>query len=162
VIKRLLPHPWLSLLILASWLLLQHSLHPAHLASGAVTGVLIPLLLAGFLPRRGPLRRTGTALRLLGVVLKDIVMSNIVVARIVLNPAARPQPAWVHVPLTVRSPAAINLLASIITMTPGTVSCVVDAERRAIWVHALDCADADALAADIVQRYEAPLLEILG
>ncbi|MDP1535369.1 MAG: Na+/H+ antiporter subunit E, partial [Rubrivivax sp.] len=73
-----------------------------------------------------------------------------------------PQPAWVQVPLALRHPTAITLLATIITTTPGTVSCVVDDERHLILVHALDCDDPAALAAQIKQRYEEPLMEILG
>ncbi|MEX1166263.1 MAG: Na+/H+ antiporter subunit E, partial [Hydrogenophaga sp.] len=52
------------------------------------------------------------------------------------------------------------LFASIITTTPGTVSAVIDEERRLIWVHALNCDDAGAMAADMKSRYEAPLLAI--
>ncbi|HEY9239885.1 MAG TPA: Na+/H+ antiporter subunit E, partial [Burkholderiaceae bacterium] len=75
---------------------------------------------------------------------------------------AAPRPAWVRVPLVLDDPVAITLLATIITTTPGTVSCVVDEGRREIVVHALDCDDAAAMAAQIKQRYEAPLKEILG
>ena len=96
------------------------------------------------------------------MVLWDIVVANFTVARIVLSPGARPQPAWVKVPLAVQHPTAISLFATIITMTPGTVSCVVDEERRHILVHALDCSDTVAAAADMKARYEAPLKEIFG
>jgi multicomponent K+:H+ antiporter subunit E len=89
-------------------------------------------------------------------------VSNLVVARIVLTPGSRPQPAWVRVPLEIRDPHAVVLLATIITTTPGTVSCVVDEARHEIVVHALDCDDAAAMAAQIKQRYEQPLKEILG
>ena len=68
--------------------------------------------------------------------------------------------AWVPVPLELTHPTAITLLATVITTTPGTVSCLVDDERHEILVHALDCADPAALAAEIKQRYEAPLREI--
>jgi multicomponent K+:H+ antiporter subunit E len=68
----------------------------------------------------------------------------------------------VPVPLALTHPTAITLLAAVITTTPGTVSCVVDEERRQILVHALDCDDPAALAAQIRQRYEAPLMEIFG
>jgi multicomponent K+:H+ antiporter subunit E len=101
-------------------------------------------------------------LRFTAVVLWDIVVSNLTVARIVLSPRAVPRPAWVRVPLDIRHPNAVVLLATVITTTPGTVSCVVDEERHEILVHALDCDDADAMAAQIKQRYERPLLEILG
>jgi multicomponent K+:H+ antiporter subunit E len=68
----------------------------------------------------------------------------------------------VRVPLALRQPGAITLLAAIITTTPGTVSCVVDDDAHEILVHALDCQDPAAMAAQIKARYEQPLLEIFG
>ncbi len=153
-------HPVLSLLLAAAWLLLQRSLAPAQLLTAALLALLVPRLVHGFLGPGVRLRAVGTALRLAGVVLWDILVSNLVVARLVLDPSARPRPAWVPVPLALTHPTAVSLLASIVTTTPGTVSCVVDEERREILVHALDCADPAALAADIQRRYEAPLREI--
>jgi multicomponent K+:H+ antiporter subunit E len=157
-----LSHPVLSLLLAGAWLLLQQSLAVPQLITAAVLGLVLPRLLHGFLGTGARLRAPGAALRFAGVVLWDIVVSNLTVARLVLNPASRPQPAWVPVPLALTDPTAITLLATIITTTPGTVSCVVDEERGEILVHALDCADPAALVADIQQRYEAPLLEIFG
>lgn len=157
-----LSHPLLSLLLALVWLLLQQSLALPHLLSAALLGLLLPRLIHGFLGPAVRLRRPGLALRIACVVLWDIVLSNLVVARLVLSPSARPQPAWVRVPLVLRQPEAITLLASIITMTPGTVSCVVDEEAHEILVHALDCDDPTALAAQIKARYELPLLEIFG
>lgn len=153
-------HPVLSLLIALAWLALQRSLAPAHLISAAVLALLLPRLLHGFIGPGMRLRSVGTVLRFAAIVLWDIVVANLTVARIVLDPRARPQPAWVPVPLALTHPTAITLLATIITTTPGTVSCVVDDERREILVHALDCADVPALAAQIKQRYEQPLREI--
>ena len=108
------------------------------------------------------MRNWRAALRLLFIVLWDIIVSNIVVARIVLSPTSNPQPAWVPIALDIQHPTAITLLATIITTTPGTVSCIVDEKRRMILVHALDCDDAPAMAAQIKERYEKPLGEILG
>jgi len=155
-------HPVLSLLLAATWLLLQQSLAPAQLITAAVLGLAIPRLLHGFLGEGTRVKSWGAALRLSWRVLWDIVVANFTVARIVLSPLSRPQPAWVTVPLSVQHPTAISLLATIITMTPGTVSCVVDNKRRCILVHALDCSDTAAAAADMKARYEAPLKEIFG
>jgi len=154
--------PVLSVLVAATWLLLQQSLALPQLITAAVLALLLPRLLHGFLGPATRLSAPGTALRFAALVLWDIVVSNLTVARLVLNPRADPQPAWVPVPLALTHPTAITLLATIITTTPGTVSCVVDEERREILVHALDCSDAAALAAQIKQRYEAPLMEIFG
>lgn len=155
-------HPVLSLLIAAAWLLLQQSLAIPQLITAAVLALLLPRLLHGFLGPVARLRAPGTVLRFTALVLWDIVVSNLTVARLVLDPRADPQPAWVPVPLELTHPTAISLLASVITTTPGTVSCVIDEERGEILVHALDCADPAAMAAQIKQRYEAPLREIFG
>ncbi len=154
------PHPLLSLLLAAAWLLLQQSLAPPQLITAALLGWWLPRLLHGFLGSATRVHAWGAVLRLAAVVLWDIVLSNFTVARLVLWPWARPQPAWVPVALDIQHPVAISLFATIITTTPGTVSCVVDEAGRQILVHALDCDDPAAAAAQMKQRYERPLKEI--
>lgn len=156
------PHPAISVLLAAAWLLLQQSASVPNLITAAVLALVLPRALHGFLGAATHPRAFGASVRLFFVVLWDIVVANLTVARIVLSPLSNPQPAWVPVPLDTRHPTATTLLAAIITMTPGTVSCVVDDERHEILVHALDCSDPAALAADIKARYEAPLVEIFG
>ena len=157
---RWFAHPLLSVLLAGTWLLLQQSLAPGNLITAVLLGLLVPRLLHGFLDAPVQVRSWRAVMRLSGVVLWDIVVSNFIVARIVLSPFSRPQPAWVKVPLDLRHPTAISLFATIITTTPGTVSCVVDEQHRYILVHALDCSDVPAAAAEMKSRYEAPLMEI--
>ena len=154
-----LAHPVLSVTLALSWLLLQHSVELVHLVSALLIGLVIPRLLHPALPAATALRLQPIP-RLVGRVLWDIVVSNMVVARLVLGPMSRLRPAWVPVPLTLTHPTAISLLATIITTTPGTVSCTIDETRREILVHALDCSDAVQMAADIKDRYEVLLLAI--
>lgn len=155
-------HPVLSVLLAAVWLLLQESLAPAQIVAAVVLGLVVPRVVHGFLGPATRLHKPVLALRFVFIVLWDIVVSNFIVARIVLSPSSTPRPAWVRVPLELQQPGAITLLATIITTTPGTVSCIVDDERHEILVHALDCADPQALAEQIKQRYEQPLMEIFG
>lgn len=157
--SRWFSHPWLSVLLAISWLLLQQTLAPFHLISAVLIGLAIPRLLSGFLPKPATLN-LWPAPRLVMIVLWDIVVSNIAVAKLVLGPAGRPQPAWVKVQLEITHPTAIWVLASIITTTPGTVSSTIDETRCFILVHALDCSDPDQMAADIKARYEQPLMHI--
>ncbi len=161
LLKRMFPHPALSIQLALTWLALSHSLAFVHLVSAALLGWLLPHLLRGFLADASALHWP-SVFRLTGVVLWDIVKSNITVARITLGSLKAIQPAWVPVPLQSDHPRVNMLLASIITMTPGTVSAVVYSDRREILVHALSCDDPAALALDIQQRYEAPLLRIFG
>ncbi|MDM7943925.1 MAG: Na+/H+ antiporter subunit E [Hydrogenophaga sp.] len=154
-------HPVLSVLLGASWLALSHSLEPVHLLSALLIALLLPRLLHRFLTPADAIDWLA-AMRLSAVVLKDIVLSNITVAKLVLGPMSRPQPAWLPVPLATGHPRINALFATIITTTPGTVSCVVDEQRRVILVHALNCDDPQAMIDDMKNRYEAPLMQIFG
>ncbi len=160
--SRWFARPTLSFGIAASWLLLQQSLALPQLISAAVLGLVLPRLIESFLGPKVRPRKPRVVLRLFGVVIWDIVESNLVVARIVLTPGSKPRPGWLRVPMEVRNPFAQTLLASIITNTPGTVSCKIDEDEHEIVVHVLDCHDPAALVALIKQRYELPLKEILG
>lgn len=160
--KRGLPHPVVSGLVLAVWLGLHPSLAPIHLAGGVLLAVLIPRLLHRSLDGAGRLRRPWVAIRLAGVVLWDIVTANVAVARRVLGPMSRLRPGFIEVPLDLAHPDAIALLASIIAITPGTVVADIDEARARILVHVLDLADPGAAVSEIKHRYERPLKEIFG
>lgn len=152
-------HPVLSALLGVSWLALSHSLEPVHLLSAVLIGLIVPRLLRPFLTDASGLYWPAVP-RLVGIVLWDIVVSNIVVAKLVLGPLRAMSPGWIPVPLESDHHRVNALFASIITTTPGTVSAVIDEERRVIWVHALNCDDVAAMAADMKSRYEEPLLDI--
>jgi len=154
-------HPVLSVLLGASWLALSHSLELVHLLSALLIGLILPRLLHPFLAPADKIQWMA-ALRLSAVVFKDIVLSNITVARLVLGPMSTPKPAWLPVPLATDHPRINALFATIITTTPGTVSCVIDEQRHVILVHALNCDDAQAMIDDMKNRYEAPLMQIFG
>jgi multicomponent K+:H+ antiporter subunit E len=94
-------------------------------------------------------------------VLWDICLANLQVARIILFvPNAALRPAWVTIPLDLRAPEAITVLAGTITMTPGTVSSDLSACGRALLVHCLHAPDPAGVVTDIKTRYEARLKEI--
>ena len=160
--KRLLPHPIVSFFIAVVWLGLHSSVAPIHLAGAALLAAFLPLTLDRLLGDEVRVERPWVAVRLALVVLWDIVVANVAVARLVLGPMARLRPAFVEVPLDTRHPDAVALLASIITITPGAVSADVDEARTRILVHVLDLDDEATLVAMIKRRYEAPLKEIFG
>lgn len=157
--RRWLAHPWLSLFVAAAWLLLQGSLAPVHWIWAAVFGVVLPWAVHDFIGPGGPVRASWRLVRLVLVVLWDIVVANLAVARLVLDPTRQPQPAWLRVRHGLDDPRAVVLLATIITTTPGTVSCVVEESRGEILVHCLDAPDTQAIATAIEQRYAAALRE---
>lgn len=161
--RRWLPHPLISLSLLVVWLLLQNEVSAGHIVLGGAFAILIPLFTAPFWPDRPTVRRPLVAGRFVLTVLWDIVIANVIVARLIL--LRRPQsltPHFLVIPLDARSPYAITVLAGTITLTPGTVSADLDRERRHLLVHNLSVDDPDEAVRTIKRRYEAPLREIFG
>jgi multicomponent K+:H+ antiporter subunit E len=150
----------LSGLLWLAWLMLNQSASAGHLLLGALLATALPWFTERLRPDKPRLKAWRTAARLVARVLKDIVVSNLQVARLILGPESRIQPRFVWLPLRLRDPHGIVVLASIITMTPGTVSAELTADHRHLLVHGLNVADEAALIANIQARYETPLMEI--
>lgn len=158
--KRFLPSPPLSGAVFLLWLLLVAELSLGHLLLGAILALALPLL-AGFLqPERARFGRTAMILVLTRRVLWDIVLSNIEVARRIIGPERVLTPTFVWLPLELTNIHAITALASIITLTPGTVSAELSHDQRHLLIHCFNLKDEEALRATIRARYEAPLKEI--
>jgi multicomponent K+:H+ antiporter subunit E len=161
MIGRLLPHPILSVSLLVLWLLLTNTLSAGHLVLGILLGWAVPLYTARFWPEQVRLRRPLRFARFALVVLYDIVVANLTVARLILGPTERLQPAFLTMSLQLRSEVAISLLASTISLTPGTVSAFLSADRRHLIIHSLHATDPDEVIETIRRRYEQPLKETL-
>ncbi|GAD54928.1 MAG: multicomponent K+:H+ antiporter subunit E [Limimaricola cinnabarinus] len=159
--RKLLPHPLLSTLLVIVWCLLINDLSLGTVVFGAILGLLIPISTAAYWPDRPKITRPWRLVSYMLLVIWDIMVANVQVAMIVLFKRNDDMaPNWVLIPLDLRSPEAITLLAGTITLTPGTVSTDLSADGRALLVHALDAADPEAVRDDIKTRYERRLKEI--
>jgi multicomponent K+:H+ antiporter subunit E len=161
MIRRILPHPHLTLLLALTWCLLVNEIKAGTIVYGLIVGVVIPALTAAYWPDRPVLRRSHKLLGYVLIVIWDIIVANVQVAMIVLfKRNADMRSAWVPIPLDLRQPEAIAILAGTITLTPGTVSAEMSDEGHALLVHALDAPDPDAVRDEIKHRYERRLKEI--
>lgn len=159
--KRLLPAPLLSAALFVLWLVLNRTLGTGHVLLALVLALAIPLLTAGLRPVRVRIRRPGVALRLLLMVAADSTRSNIALVRLLLRPGSRRHPSgFLHVPLDLRDPNALAMLALIVCLTPGTAWAELSLDRTTLLLHALEVDDASTMVAHIKQRYERPLMEI--
>ena len=104
---------------------------------GLVLAWLIPQLTQGFWPERPAFIRSWRLPLYLVRVLLDIVVASFSVARLILSPR-KPQPMFVCYPLDLEHPLAISILASTISLTPGTVSADVSDDNKVLLIHALD------------------------
>lgn len=158
--RRLLPSPVLSALLFVLWPLLNQSWSPGQLALGAALALCIPWFSERLRPGKAALRAPWVIVRLGFVVLWDIVIANVEVARRILGRESAIRPRFVWLPLTIADPHGIVALAGIVTMTPGTLSSELTPDRRHLLIHVLNVDDEAALVAGIKARYEAPLLAI--
>ncbi|SCZ56216.1 Na+/H+ antiporter subunit E [Thiohalomonas denitrificans] len=158
--NRWLPHPLMSLTLTLVWLLLVNDFGFGQLLLGALFGLLIPHFTSEYWPERPHLQRPLLLARYLLSLAKDIITANLQVARLVLGPREHLRPAFIEYELELTDEFAITVLASTVSLTPGTVSADLSIDRRTLLIHSLDVSDRDALCRQIRTRYEAPLKEI--
>lgn len=160
--KRLLPFPYLSLLLLIVWLLMNNSMSPGQIMLGLIFALLIPLGTSSMRKNQPTLKKPLSAAKYLLMLMGDIIVSNVEVAIQVLGPVRKISPGFIAVPLDITQDLPITLLASSISLTPGTVSIEVSEDKRWLYVHVLNLVNEADTIANIKQRYEAPLKEIFG
>jgi len=92
---------------------------------------------------------------------KELLVANVDVAYRVLAPSMPIEPRVIVLPLRVRTDMGITTIANSITLTPGTLTMDYDEDRNALYVHAIDGRDPEALVRPI-RRWEDLALVIFG
>jgi multicomponent K+:H+ antiporter subunit E len=158
---RLLPFPILSCGLLVLWLLLNQTISLGQFLIGCVLAFAGGLSLTTLQLPRERVRRPSAVLRLFALVTVDIIRSNIAVGRIILGLGRRQRTSgFVNIPLDLRNPYALAVLACIITSTPGTLWVSFDRQKGLLMIHVLDLIDEGEWIRTIKGRYEPHLLEI--
>jgi len=148
-----------AVLLALAWAAVTGSFTFPNLTFGLVLGCLTLYLVR---EQRGPVRsavRAGKVLSLALLFVKELILSAWRVARLVVSPRMELSPGIFAYPLKVDRDFEITLLANLITLTPGTLSVDVSDDRRVLYVHAIDCSDAEAAIKDIETGFERKILE---
>lgn len=159
MLRLLITNLALSLL----WPALNNDYSLGALLTGFILGFIV---LAIWQPRYG--RFTWETVSFTGYVLYQILESNLSLAwliiRIVFNrQAADIRPGIVRIPLTITQDLEKTILASIITLTPGTLSLDLghDASgQECLFVHAIDVSDPEHFRREIKEKFERRLIQI--
>lgn len=140
------------------WSALQESIDIATLITGFVLGfLLLSVVYPGY---------AGTALGVFGYVLFliwSIVVASIQVAGYVLSPDPKLDQGIVEIPLDVRSDLETAILATSITLTPGTISIQVGRNpegQRVLYVHNLVMGDPVEVRRKIKHEFERRILRV--
>ena len=151
---------WLSILLLTlAWIALTGSWTIPNALLGAVLSVLASSFAREQRRRREVVLRPLRIVELALLFLYELMLSGYRVARLVLMPRMELRPGIFAYPLKVDRNFEITLLANLITLTPGTLSVDVSADRKTLFVHAINCSDPDQTRRDIADGFERKILE---
>ena len=91
----------------------------------------------------------------------DTSVSNFNVVRFMLFPGMRKHPAnFVRIPLELRDPNGLAVLAMIVCITPGTAWAEISRDRSQLMLHVLEVDDPEEIVQHVKRSYERPLMEI--
>jgi multicomponent Na+:H+ antiporter subunit E len=151
---------WPAILLLTlAWIVLTGYYTPANVLLGIVLSAFASSFARETRRRREIVLRPLRIAELILLFLYELLLSGYRVARLVLSPRMELKPGIFAYPLKVDRNFEITLLANLITLTPGTLSVDVSADRRTLFVHAIDCSDPDQGRRDIAGGLERKILE---
>lgn len=127
----------LNLLLMLGLGALNGSFAPSILISGFVLGYLVIVLAKPVLGPSSYYFGVWRFIFMTVIFLKEIVMSSIRVAKDVLSPTLTMKPGLIAYPLDVKSDLEIVTLASLITLTPGTLSVDTSEDNSVLYVHGM-------------------------
>jgi multicomponent Na+:H+ antiporter subunit E len=133
------------------WVLLSGIFDAFHLISGLVCCTIVAILYHDLLVKGKSEKKLLKSLRLAFYIpweLWQIVLANIDVAYRVLHPRMPIDPLIIEFETTLRGEFSLVTLANSITLTPGTITILVEPERGKFLVHAIAKEPADSLLVD--------------
>jgi len=156
----MLPFPVLALTLTLIWLLLN-GFTLGHLILGALVAVFASWAMTALRPDVPRVRKWHLLFVLLGIVIVDIVRSNIAVARVILfGRRGGHTSEFVLMPIELEDRTALSLFAIIVTSTPGSAWLEYDSRDKTVLLHVFDVEDKDAWVDLVKNRYEKILLEV--
>jgi multicomponent Na+:H+ antiporter subunit E len=151
---------WNMALALA-WVAVTGDLTAGNLALGFGIGFLVLFFTAPILGTRAYARKVIQVLNLALFFVWELILANLRVAYEVLTPGYQLRPGVIAIPLDVRTDAEILLLTTLITLTPGSFSLDVSADRSELYLHAMYIDDPDQVRRQIKDGFERRVLEVL-
>ncbi len=152
----------LAIALFAAWLLLNQTLALGQIVLGAALAVLLARASLALRPLLPAVKRLHVAVPLFWAAFTDVVMSNAAVALIVLGLVRNRtiRSGFVDIPLELRDPHGLAVLAMIVTATPGTVWAGLSPDGSTLTLHMLDIRDEQDWIRWFKDRYERRIMRI--
>lgn len=142
------------------WMSLKSSHTFPDFIVGYVIGLALLYFLRRFLRHRFYFGRVISLIKLHLIFIKELLLSNIDLVRIVLRPNMNITPGIMAVPTSLKSDWEITLLAALISLTPGTLSLTFSPDSKIIYVHSIHIEDKAADIKQIKDTFEKAIMEV--
>ena len=150
----------LNLLLALAWVALTGQLTPINFGFGFAAGYVLLWLVRRATGESSYFGKVWRVIKFGGFFVWQLVLANLRVTYDILTPHRTMRPAVVAVPLDVTRPAAVTLLANLITLTPGTLSLDLSPDGRLLYVHAMHVQDAASFQQEIKEGFDRYIKEI--
>lgn len=150
----------LNVFIAVVWMFMSSSLTATTFIIGFLIGLGLLFVTRRFFTSRLYIWRLWAALKLVLLFFKELTLSNISVLMLVIRPKLNIQPSIFALPTELEHDWEITLLASLITLTPGTLVLHVSNDQRTLYIHAIDVEDVDEAIDSIKNSFEKAILEV--
>jgi multicomponent Na+:H+ antiporter subunit E len=136
-------------------------LNLSGLSAGFIVGYIALWLTKPLYGKTHYFERLPKVLGLIGFFSKELLVSNLRVLWDVVTPTHISRPGIIGIPLDARTDMEIMLVANLISLTPGTLSLDLSADRRVLYIHVMFLDDIDKIRKQIKQGLERRVLEVM-
>ncbi|WP_078428875.1 Na+/H+ antiporter subunit E [Alkalihalobacterium alkalinitrilicum] len=150
----------LNVVLAFIWAFLQNSYTFVDFFIGYLVGLLILFVLRRFLKFDFYFRRVVAVIKLILLFSKELILANWDVIKIVLSPKMDIQPGIIAVPTKLKTEWELTLLASLISLTPGTLSMDFSDDNKILYIHSIHVPDKDEMIKQIHNTFEKAIMEV--
>ncbi len=157
----MIKHFLMNLLLSFIWVALTGSMYYSNFLFGFMIGFLILWVMNRNEDDQRYFYRVPKTIGFLFFFLYEMLVANFQVAYDVITPKYFFQPGIIRYPLEATTDLEINLLSTIISMTPGTLILDISEDKKSLFIHVMYLKDKDKFITQMKNGFEKKLLEIL-
>ncbi len=151
----------MNLLLTFIWVALTGSMYYSNFLFGFLIGFLILWLMNRNETDQRYFSRVPKTIGFLFFMFYEMLKANIQVAYDVITPKYFFKPGIVRFDMRAKTDLEINLLSTIISITPGTLILNISDDKKSLYIHVMYLNDKDKFIAQVRNRLEKKLLEVL-
>ncbi len=151
----------MNLLLAATWVALTGTLYYSNFLFGFGIGFFLLWLMNRNESDHRYFNRVPKIIGFFFYFLYEMIRANIQVAYDMITPKFFMQPGIVKYPMNAKSDFEINMLSTVISLTPGTLILDVSEDRKVLYIHVMYLKDKEQFIQQIKNGFERRLLEIV-